>query len=437
MVIEKLFYKDFRGIHELTIDLRAKSTILFGINGVGKSSVLAGINLLYANIINRLVGQRFKQSVKFDDSDIKQKKASAVIAAEFGFEDIQDVYYIYRQIDRTNKKYINDRKNQFDDMIKHYEQLYIGEIRVDGDNNLVYQNENFNIPVFVNYGVNRLVLKTPLRINKKQSYGQFSTYEKAIENQIAFDRFFEWFLEQEIYEIHMKKEKQEYEDIPLKAVKTAMLAMLDGFKDIHIMAKPYSMKVYKGSEILDILQLSDGEKCTLALFGDLARRLAIANPSMTNPLEGQGVVLIDEIELHMHTSWQRKIVNVLKSTFPNIQFIITTHSPQVLGEVSDEFNVFTLLREQDEILCEEVCPYFGVDSNAVLEDAMHTDAVSSVIKKKVDRMYELLDQKEYDAAEEMADEIDRITHNRNVDTVRARIIIRKGRKMNALYTKES
>ena len=182
----------------------------------------------------------------------------------------------------------------------------------------------------------------------------------------------------------MKKEKKEYEDVSLKAVKTAMLAMLDGFKDIHIMVKPYSMKVYKGSETLDILQLSDGEKCTLALFGDLARRLAIANPSMTNPLEGQGVVLIDEIELHMHTSWQRKIVNVLKSTFPNIQFIITTHSPQVLGEVSDEFNVFTLLREQEEIICEEVGAYFGVDSNAVLEDAMHTDAVSSVIKNKVD-----------------------------------------------------
>lgn len=158
---------------------------------------------------------------------------------------------------------------------------------------------------------------------------------------------------------------------------------------------------------------------------------------MENPLEGQGVVLIDEIELHMHTLWQRKIINVLKKTFPNVQFIITTHSPQVLGEVSDEFNVFTLWREQDEIYCEKVCPYFGVDSNAVLEDALHTDSVSCVIKEKVGAMFHLLDNKEYDAAEKMADEIDRITVNRNADTVRARIIIRKGRRMNALYTKEN
>ena len=67
-----------------------------------------------------------------------------------------------------------------------------------------------------------------------------------------------------------------------------MLAMLDGCSNIHITAKPYSMKVSKGEEVLDILQLSDGEKCTLALFGDLARRLAIANPTLENPLEGVG-----------------------------------------------------------------------------------------------------------------------------------------------------
>lgn len=174
----------------------------------------------------------------------------------------------------------------------------------------------------------------------------------------------------------------------------------------------------------------------MALFGDLARRLAIANPAMENPLEGQGVVLIGEIELHMHTSWQRKIINVLRKTFPNIQFIITTYSPQVLGEVSDEFNVFTLKREADEIRCESICPYFGVNSNVVLDDAMYTDSVRRIIKEKVSILYGLLDNREYDLAEKVSDEIDQITMNRNIDTVGARIIIRKGRRMNALYTKE-
>lgn len=142
------------------------------------------------------------------------------------------------------------------------------------------------------------------------------------------------------------------------------------------------------------------------------------------------------MELHMHVSWQRKIVNVFKRTFPNIQFIITTHSPQALGEVIDDYNVFRLERQQEEIGCERICPYFGVDSNTVLEDATHTDSVSYVIRQKVGLMYGLLDNREYDKAEKVADEIDQITCSRNADTVKARIIIRKGRRVNAVYTKE-
>ena len=91
MVIDKLYVNDFRGIHELELDLQGKSTVLYGINGVGKSSVLAAINLMYANIINRLVKQRFKQSIKAGETDIKYKKASAMIGAYFRFEDEQTV----------------------------------------------------------------------------------------------------------------------------------------------------------------------------------------------------------------------------------------------------------------------------------------------------------------------------------------------------------
>lgn len=73
--------------------------------------------------------------------------------------------------------------------------------------------------------------------------------------------------------------------------------------------------------------------------------MALANPEKENPLEGSGVVLIDELDLHMHTSWQRKVLNVLRDTFPNVQFIITTHSPQILGEMDDSVNLLYLYNE--------------------------------------------------------------------------------------------
>lgn len=429
MIIEKLYLNDFRGIHELELNLQGKSTVLFGINGVGKSSVLAAINLLYANIINRLVKQRFKQSIKMELSDIKFGKASTRISADFRFCDETDIYSYSRAMYKAGHKL--SLSKELENLVSHYEERYIAEDYVDAENNIVKSNDIKNIPIFVNYGVNRLVLKTPLRIRKAEDYGQLATFEKAIENQIAFSKLFEWFLEQEVYEIHMQKEDSGYQDLQLKTVKNAMLAMFEGYKDIHITARPYSMKIYKGEDILDILQLSDGEKCTLALFGDLARRLAIANPALENPLEGTGVVLIDEIELHMHTSWQRKVIETLKRTFPNVQFIITTHSPQVLGEVGDDFNVFSLCRKDNEIICETIGNYYGLDSNTVLEDALNTDSVNREIKEKVQQMYEAIENKSYERAEEIIYEIDKLTSSRNADTVRGRILLRRSKKVNA------
>lgn len=429
MLIEKLYLNDFRGIHNLELNLQGKSTVLFGINGVGKSSVLAAVNLLYANIINSIVKQRFKQSIKMELSDIKYGKASMQIRIDFRFDDEEEIYSYSRHLYRKGHK-INLSK-ELGYLVSHYEEKYIVDDYIDLDNNIIISEEIKNMPIFVNYGVNRLVLKTPLRIRKTEDYGQLAAFEKAIENQIAFSKLFEWFLEQELYEIQMQKQEPAYRDAQLNAVKNAMLAMLDGYKDIHITARPYSMKVYKGEEILDILQLSDGEKCTLALFGDLARRLAIANPALENPLEGRGVVLIDEIELHMHTSWQRKIIEVLKKTFPNVQFIITTHSPQVLGEIDNSFNVFALRRQENEIICESYVNYYGLDSNTVLEDALDTDSVSRKIKQKVHQMYDAIEAREYNHAEKIIQEIEELTSNRNADTVRGRILLRRGKKANA------
>ena len=103
MRINALYLNDFRGIHELKLSLDGISMILFGINGVGKSTVLSAVNLLYANIINRIVKLRFKQTVNLELSDIKYRKASAKIAADFIFEQEKEVYHYGREITYDNK----------------------------------------------------------------------------------------------------------------------------------------------------------------------------------------------------------------------------------------------------------------------------------------------------------------------------------------------
>jgi len=105
---------------------------------------------------------------------------------------------------------------------------------------------------------------------------------------------------------------------------------LDGFANLRILEEPLGLVVDKNRIALEVFQLSDGERAFLALCTDLSRRLTLANPGLVDPLKGAGVVLIDELELHLHPCWQRSIVEKLRTTFPQIQFIGTTHSPFVI-----------------------------------------------------------------------------------------------------------
>ena len=146
-------------------------------------------------------------------------------------------------------------------------------------------------------------------------------------------------------------------------------------------------KVEKNGEQFSISQLSHGEKGVMVMVGDLARRLSIANPELEDPLLGFGIVLIDEIELHLHPAWQRSIIPTLEATFPNIQFIATTHSPQVLSSLKQE-NVFVL----EEFKLVEKTPHtFGRDSNSLLQDLFNVAERPEKTKDEFRHLYRLID----------------------------------------------
>jgi len=113
--------------------------------------------------------------------------------------------------------------------------------------------------------------------------------------------------------------------------------------------------------------LSEGERTISMLVADIARRICILNPTLGKEALKQtpGIVLIDEIDLHMHPQWQRRIPIALKTAFPMIQFIATTHSPQVLSELKPEE---TILLTENEAKNPEVS--YGLDANAILEVIM-------------------------------------------------------------------
>jgi hypothetical protein len=122
----------------------------------------------------------------------------------------------------------------------------------------------------------------------------------------------------------------------------------------------------KGKCILDVRQLSEGERGLLALVLDLAKRLSQLNASANDPLAcAEAVVLIDELDLHLHPKWQRTIVERLTITFPKCQFIATTHSPQIVAAVEPE--QVLLLTPEGVIRPERT---LGMDSNWILRNLM-------------------------------------------------------------------
>jgi predicted ATP-binding protein involved in virulence len=165
------------------------------------------------------------------------------------------------------------------------------------------------------------------------------------------------------------------------------------------------MTVFKQDKELIINQLSDGGKCLLVMVSDLARRLAIANPGIADPLQGEGIVLIDEIELHFHPKLQRGILPTLSSTFPNCQFIVSTHSPQIVSDVQPDA-IYLLQQTPTGLTASHAVSSYGRDSNQILEDLMGVPDRPKHIKSKLQQLFRLIDDGNLDAAQELKKQLE-------------------------------
>lgn len=353
MKLHRIELNHYRSFSNTILDLGGDNVVIFGENGVGKSSVLHAINLLFIRILYSIIQEKTKPTISLQTNDIKNGDGECKITADFELE--KECYSFTRSVKKDGHSEYN--RKELESVVRDFRSRFL-------------EDDSSDMPIFVNYGIHRLVLDIPLRIRQKHIFDKRSALSKAIDNKIDFRTFFEWYRYQEDLENEIIVEKKDfgYQDRALKAVRESVQAMLDYAGDLHIERHPLSMVIKKDGERIAVNQLSDGEKCTLALFGDLSRRLALANPSLKNPNHGKGIVLIDEVELHMHPRWQRRIIPVLKRTFPNIQFIITTHSPQVLGEVGEGYKIYSMQKYGNDVRLNLLPRLDGWDSNEILEN---------------------------------------------------------------------
>lgn len=166
------------------------------------------------------------------------------------------------------------------------------------------------------------------------------------------------------------------------------------FDNIYAERVSPRLLIEKQGEPFELDQLSDGERSMLALTFDLSRRLALANPFLQDPIqEGKAVVLIDEIDLHLHPSWQRAIVDRLTSTFRQCQFIVTTHSPAIISELPPERVV---LIKNGKV--SQPNQSFGMDTNWIMRNLMDVSDRPVATETRLEEIRDLIDDGDYDAA---------------------------------------
>ncbi|MCT4616416.1 MAG: AAA family ATPase [Marinifilaceae bacterium] len=199
---------------------------------------------------------------------------------------------------------------------------------------------------------------------------------------------------------------------------------IEGYSNLRIKRTPRPhMLVDKNDETFNLEQLSDGEKNLIALVGDIARRLSIANPNSEDPLKGDGVILIDEVDLHLHPSWQRIIIPKLTQIFSNCQFFISTHSPQVLSHVKPE-NIFLLSNEKNELSYTKPIESYGKNTDRILEDILGVDARPKKQKEDLSEIYTLIHNNDLEEAKNKIKKLEELI-GEDSELVKARVLIKR------------
>ncbi len=386
MRIKGLTLKDFRGFENLDISFDNQlSTIFLGGNGTGKSTILDGISIILAKSFTqifellKLQVLASNESIDFSKFDINSNSKESTVSICTAYQDL-DAYFTAK-ISSSNGS-----------------ELFCSKLDLHDLASKIYND----FPLVVHYMTNRVVPKIESKFLEPIRLEDISITEAYVfsseSRQTSFVDLFTWFRSLEDIENQMRLDgESSYRDKQLQAVRDAIANVVPEFSDLKVNRRPPAkIEVTKNNkEKFSINQLSDGEKCFLAMVGDLARRLAIANPKKDDPLKGYGIVLIDEIELHLHPEWQRRVIPRLTETFPNCQFIITTHSPQVLGEFKGQ--VYRLKQFESGIIA-ELRHTYGKDSNRILEDDMESTERDRDIQEDILQLFRYIDDGDLKAA---------------------------------------
>jgi predicted ATP-binding protein involved in virulence len=372
MKLESLSLAYCGGFEQLDIAFEPDVTLIAGVNGVGKSTLLRALGVVLSRTQRRIgVTKSRPMSLRQDDIFIGAEQAQLAAAMDFDGRKVR-AEFSQRSNQRATKKF-----DLFGAAPEHTTSSCLA----------VYFSPKRQLP------------GQPRTLPEAKPFDPSIAYDRALhDREVELREFMHWFRTQE--KLGGASEPRRLR--VLDALRAVVSELVPEFSNLCIRDQPrLGFVVDKRGQSFYLHQLSDGERGLLALVFDLTRRLAIANPDSDNPIaEGVALVLIDEIELHLHPKWQRDVIKRLPRIFKSCQFVITTHSPQVIGE-TEARSVRLLSWRDGKVVVDTPAMAYGTDSNWILNVLMGADEMNVEVESKLENAYRLISERNMDGAKEL------------------------------------
>lgn len=380
MHLQELRLQNFRCFTDATISFDERLTVLVGKNGSGKTAILDAAAIALNRVLMKVHGIKSSFYIPLLPNDILNNYSQEIkinITCKL-FHDNKDIILL-----------INKEPDRLRDI--KFKWLWYSNIP--------------ELPIYAYYTVVRIQKDSDISFDKtniNKMRDPTAAYANCFQPSLSFGDTLAWIDTHDADEARRFRDGDEdYRDPELSAMREAVEKALPDFGGLRFRGTTNEILVTRKTDRqkLSFWQLSDGYRAMLALILDLARRMAIANGERYTAegrsiLSSPAIVLIDEIELHLHPGWQQTVLPSLLEIFPNTQFIVSTHSPQVLSSIEPQ---------HVRILGPDGCiPYegvtYGAESSRLLEDIFGIDLRSeSKAKKMLDEYFQLINNGDYDS----------------------------------------
>lgn len=427
MKLKNIKISNYRCFKEEEIDFDDHITVVVGKNGTGKTAILDAVAISVSTFLLGIDGgvsrSILKDDARYEFYDLNgtidpQHQFPVIIESSGDCLNQQNIKWIRSLNSESGKTTIKDAGELTGLAKKAQNQI------MTGDKSLV-------LPLISYYGTGRLYAQKKEKRNLK-SLTEFKRqvgYVDCVAAESNEKLMLNWFQMQTLKSLQ-EQQKTGILDKPL-LLRTVERAICRSFErisgaknaslffdlDTHRLVLEFESEDGHAKKFA-MDEMSDGYKNTLSMIGDIAYRMAVLNPTLGDQIleKTSGIVLVDEIDLHLHPQWQQTILGDLHAIFPKIQFIVSSHAPAVINSVPREQ---IRILDHGEIYIPAAQTY-GRDANSILREVMNVSERPADIKHRMDLFYAYMDENNYREADKVLTEIEAIVGTTDPDIAAAR-----------------